>query len=77
MTTIRTQQEIEQDITNIDHALSTVSEIRTCLKQFVNTVKTTPTGPTYVHQFSEGLNKIKREINRISAESENLKSKLR
>ncbi|CAO3634501.1 unnamed protein product [Cunninghamella blakesleeana] len=76
MAAIRTQQEIEQDITNIDHALSTVSEIRSCLQQFVNTVKTTPTGPTYVHQFSEGLNKIKREINRITAESENLKTSL-
>ncbi|KAI8097527.1 mediator complex subunit 27-domain-containing protein [Halteromyces radiatus] len=73
MTATRTQQEIEQDVANIDRTLSTISETRSSLQHFIRTIKKNPNGPTYIHQFSEGLNKIKRDLNRQSVEVENLK----
>ncbi|KAI8341795.1 hypothetical protein BC941DRAFT_449167 [Chlamydoabsidia padenii] len=76
MTSIRTQQDIEQDVASIDHALSTVSEIRSSLRQFVQTVESNPSHPSYIHQFTEGINKIKRDITRQAMESEQLKGAL-
>ncbi|ORX59642.1 hypothetical protein DM01DRAFT_1371507 [Hesseltinella vesiculosa] len=66
MTTAKSQQELEQAISHVDHTLST----------FVKIVESNPQQPSYIHQFSDGLNKIKRELNRLSGESESLKGVL-
>lgn len=68
--------ELVKDIANIDHALLTVSEIRSSLKSFVQLVQEEKKGPSFVHSFSERLNSIKRELNTLSAEGENLKGAL-
>ncbi|KAI8069261.1 mediator complex subunit 27-domain-containing protein [Gongronella butleri] len=72
----KSQQEIEQAISHIDHTLTTVCEIRSSLRQFVKTVETNPQQPSYIHQFSDGLNKVKRELNRLTGETDSLKGVL-
>ncbi|SAM07691.1 hypothetical protein [Absidia glauca] len=86
MASVRTQQDIEQDVASIDRALSTVckdlmyakkvSDIRSSLRQFIHTVECNPSHPSYIHQFSDGLNKIKRDLNRQAVEGEHLKGAL-
>ncbi|KAI9015644.1 hypothetical protein CLU79DRAFT_337698 [Phycomyces nitens] len=69
----RTPLELEQDIAAIDQTLSTVSEIRSSLSYFTRLVQAEKKEPQYVQEFSIRLNAIKRELNKLSVESEGLR----
>ncbi|KAI8373069.1 uncharacterized protein BYT42DRAFT_500534 [Radiomyces spectabilis] len=71
--TTRTVPEIENDLVTVDQALATVSEIRSSLHQFTRLIQTERKTPNFVYQFSDRLNTIKRELNRLSTAGENLK----
>ncbi|KAI8097820.1 uncharacterized protein B0P05DRAFT_522207 [Gilbertella persicaria] len=76
MAATRSPEEIEKDIVNIEHALLTVSEIRSSLKNFTNLVQSEEKGPNFVHSISDRLKIIRRDLHTLSAESENLKGAL-
>ncbi|KAI8875404.1 hypothetical protein K501DRAFT_151400, partial [Backusella circina FSU 941] len=69
----RQPADIEQDINNINQALLSVSEIRSSLKHFTDLVQAEQKGPNYVHSFSDRLRCIRRDLNSLSAQGENLK----
>ncbi|KAI7889883.1 uncharacterized protein EV154DRAFT_268337 [Mucor mucedo] len=73
---MRDPAEIEKFISNIDHALLTVSEIRSSLRHFTQLVQSENKGPSFVHAFSDRLNSVKRDLNTLSSEGENLKGAL-
>lgn len=60
---------------------SKVSEIRSSLKHFTDIVQAEQKGPSFVQSFSDRLKCVRRDLNTLSAEGENLKgtynSKLR
>ncbi|OAD79296.1 hypothetical protein PHYBLDRAFT_184736 [Phycomyces blakesleeanus NRRL 1555(-)] len=72
----RTPLELEQDIAAIDQTLSTVSEIRSSLHYFTRLIQAEKKEPQYVQNFSIRLNAIKRELNKLSIESEGLRGPL-
>ncbi|KAI7903118.1 uncharacterized protein BX663DRAFT_509613 [Cokeromyces recurvatus] len=76
MTSNRSLSEIEKDIMNIDHALLTVSEVRSSLKQFTNLVQSDKKNSNFVHAFGESLRNVKRDLNNLSTEGEQLKGAL-
>ncbi|KAI8077026.1 hypothetical protein BDF21DRAFT_342008 [Thamnidium elegans] len=73
MMSTREPAEIERDISNIDSTLLTVSEIRSSLKYFTKLVQSDKKGPNFVHLFSDRLNAVKRDLNTLSSQGENLK----
>ncbi|KAI8977294.1 hypothetical protein BDF20DRAFT_557765 [Mycotypha africana] len=76
MAVTRSLSEIEKDIANIDHALSTVSEIRSSLKHFKTLVQDEQKGPSFVQSFGDKLKHIRRDLGILSADSEILKAAL-
>ncbi|GAA5813535.1 hypothetical protein MFLAVUS_007014 [Mucor flavus] len=76
MMSTREPVEIERDIANIDSTLLTVSEIRSSLKYFTELVQSDKKGPNFVHLFSDRLNAVKRDLNTLSSQGENLKGAL-
>ncbi|KAI9480583.1 MAG: hypothetical protein EXX96DRAFT_563373 [Benjaminiella poitrasii] len=76
MASNRSLAEIEKDISNIDRTLLTVSEIRSSLKHFTDLVQSEKKDSNFVHAFSESLRNIRRDLNTLSAEGENLKGAL-
>ncbi|GAA5802387.1 hypothetical protein HPULCUR_007852 [Helicostylum pulchrum] len=52
---------------------SQVSEIRSSLKYFTELVQSDKKGPNFVHLFSDRLNAVKRDLNTLSSQGENLK----
>ncbi|KAI8642274.1 hypothetical protein BD408DRAFT_344555 [Parasitella parasitica] len=75
MSLTRSPEEIEKDISNIDHALLTVSEIRSSLKHFTEIVQAEEKGPNFVQSFGDRLKSVRRDLNTLSAQGENLKGK--
>ncbi|KAK4512136.1 uncharacterized protein ATC70_013379 [Mucor velutinosus] len=76
MSLARSPKDIEKDIANIEHALLTVSEVRSSLKHFTDIVRAEQKGPNFVQSFSDRLKCVKRDLNTLSAEGENLKGAL-
>ncbi|EPB92574.1 hypothetical protein HMPREF1544_00587 [Mucor circinelloides 1006PhL] len=76
MSLARSPEDIEKDIANIEHALLTVSEVRSSLKHFTDIVRAEQKGPNFVQSFSDRLKCVKRDLNTLSAEGENLKGAL-
>ncbi|KAG2202429.1 hypothetical protein INT46_001325 [Mucor plumbeus] len=76
MSLTRSPENIEKDISNIEHALLTVSEIRSSLKHFTDIVQVEQKGPSFVQSFSDRLKCVRRDLNTLSAEGENLKGAL-
>lgn len=52
---------------------SKVSEIRSSLKHFTDIVQVEQKGPSFVQSFSDRLKCVRRDLNTLSAEGENLK----
>ncbi|KAI8336906.1 hypothetical protein BD560DRAFT_316988, partial [Blakeslea trispora] len=69
----RTTEKIEEDITRIDHALLTVSEIRSSLHTFTDLVQSEQKGPNFVYSLTDRLKTLRRNLSTLMAESENLK----
>jgi hypothetical protein len=54
-----------------------VSELRSSLRHFTELVQTEQKGPNFAHSFGDRLKVIRRDLNTLSAEGENLKGNLR
>lgn len=52
-----------------------VSEVRSSLKHFTDIVHAEQKGPNFVQLFSDRLKCVKRDLNTLSAEGENLKGR--
>ncbi|GAN07278.1 hypothetical protein MAM1_0155d06774 [Mucor ambiguus] len=65
MSLTRSPEDIEKDIANIEHALLTA-----------NIIQAEQKGPNFVQSFSDRLKCVKRDLNTLSAEGENLKGAL-
>ncbi|CEP09081.1 hypothetical protein [Parasitella parasitica] len=72
----RSPEEIEKDISNIEHALLTVSEIRSSLKHFTNIIQAEQKGSNFVQLFGDRLKCVRYDLNTLSAQGENLKGAL-
>ncbi|KAI7872286.1 hypothetical protein BDF14DRAFT_1717164, partial [Spinellus fusiger] len=68
-----TTAELEKDIIAIEQSLATVSEIRTSLRYFTRLIQEDRKGPHFVQNFSHRLNAVKRELNKLSTESDRLR----
>ncbi|KAI9321514.1 hypothetical protein BX666DRAFT_1829547, partial [Dichotomocladium elegans] len=71
--TTRSATEIEQDVIKINEALSTISELRSSLRNFKKLVQQEHKGPTYITTFGERLNSVKHCLNRLTSESDGIK----